>query len=98
MADEKLIAVKDICIYYDIPDTFIKDLAEYELIEVVTAEKQWFIDEGKITDIERFMRLHYDLNINLEGLDVIKHLLQQVERLQREVNDLSSQLDFYKID
>ncbi len=98
MADEKLIAVTDFCKYYDIPDTFIRQLAEYELIEVIATGKKRFINEVYVADIERYIRLHYDLNINIEGLDVVKHLLHQVEQLQRRVNDLSNQLDFYRIE
>jgi len=31
------------------------------------------------------MRFHYDLNINIEGIDAITHLLQQIEDLQQEL-------------
>ena len=42
--------------------------------------------------LERMVRMHFDLNINLEGIDAIYHLLQRVENLQREVVSLRRKL------
>ena len=42
------------------------------------------------------MRIHYDLEINFEGLDAIYNLLNQVESLKEEITLLHNKLRFYE--
>ena len=42
------------------------------------------------------MRLHYDLDINIEGIDAIYNLLKQVEELQSQIITLRNKLNFYE--
>ena len=42
------------------------------------------------------MRLHFDLDINLEGVDAIYNLLKQVESLKEEITALHNRLRFYE--
>ena len=42
------------------------------------------------------IRLHYDLNINLEGLDAVYNLLKRVENLQSEITSLHNKLRIYE--
>ncbi|MFT7364613.1 MAG: hypothetical protein ACI9UV_002823, partial [Algoriphagus sp.] len=37
-------------------------------------------------DLEKVLRLHKELDVNLEGIDVILNLLGKVESLQMELN------------
>ncbi|HMQ44948.1 MAG TPA: chaperone modulator CbpM [Mariniflexile sp.] len=41
-------------------------------------------------------RLHFELDINLEGLDAIHHLLKQVETLQQDIVTLHNKLQRYE--
>ena len=50
---------------------------------------------GHKKQVEKMIRLHYDLNINLEGVDVIYNLLNQVNSLKKEITDLQNKLLFY---
>ncbi|EPR68094.1 hypothetical protein ADICYQ_2814 [Cyclobacterium qasimii M12-11B] len=43
--------------------------------------------------MERLSRLHYEMEINLEGLYAIVHLQEKIERLKEEVNSLARKLD-----
>jgi hypothetical protein len=43
--------------------------------------------------MEMFIRLHYDLNINIEGIDVIRNLLTKIELIEQELATLRRQLD-----
>jgi len=40
--------------------------------------------------------LHVDLDINIEGLDAISHLLQKVNALQNELVALRNRLQIYE--
>jgi hypothetical protein len=71
-------------------------LQEYGLIEIVREEENDYVSAERLNELEKMIRLHYDLNINMEGIDVILHLLKQLEDAQKEVNELRNQLKFYR--
>ena len=95
MEAQNLISIERFCEHYCIPIHFMNELKEYQLIEVIVAENQDYIKITHINEIEKMIRLHYDLNINLEGVDVIYNLLNQVNSLKKEITDLQNKLLFY---
>ena len=88
--DENILKIKHFCSLYEIPTSFIDSLQKYELIEVVTINNEKYILSEQLVDIERFIRLHYELEINFEGLDVVNNLLNQIKQLQQEIENLRS--------
>jgi len=52
--------------------------------------------EEEIQTIEKMIRLHYDLEINLEGIEAISHLLKRVDGLQEELTSLKNRLSLYE--
>jgi hypothetical protein len=42
------------------------------------------------------MRLHYDLDINLEGIEAITSLLNRVKSMQEEIRELRNRLEGYE--
>ncbi len=93
---ENLIATEEICTRYKVEYTFIRSLNESGLIEVITVEKKEYVPYDRISDFEKFRRLHYELDINLEGLEAISHLLDQVKNLQKKNRQLSNRLNLYE--
>jgi hypothetical protein len=91
-----LISIKTFCTNYNVPDTFINALQEYELIEIVVSDNVNYIKTKQINEVEKMIRLHFELNINLEGLDAIYNLLQRVESLQNKVTILNNKLRLYE--
>lgn len=96
MAGEKLIPASEFCMYHNIEVSFIQSLEEYGLVELTTVEGAGFIDEDKLEDLEKMVRLYYDLHINLEGIDAIRNLLEQMKTLQSEVVWLRNKLRLYE--
>ncbi|TWO32906.1 hypothetical protein E1J38_008580 [Seonamhaeicola sediminis] len=96
MKEQDLISVQLLCRRYNVPNSFIIKLQEYQLIEVIVRQDDFFINVKQIKKIEKLMRLHYDLDINLEGVDAIYNLLQQVEDLQEEIKFLKNKLNRYE--
>ena len=92
----ELISIQTFCTNYNVPDTFINALQEYELIEIVVSDNVNYIKTTQINEVEKMIRLHFELNINLEGLDAIYNLLQRVESLQNEVTTLNNKLRMYE--
>ena len=71
---------------------------DYGLINVVTQNEGRFVSSGEINAFEKIVRLHYDMDINFEGIETIIHLLERMERLQAELNDLRNKLHLYEPD
>lgn len=96
MNTTNLISIQQFCSHYNVPDTFIKALHEYELVEITITNNDTFLQTNQLNDVEKMMRLHYDLKINLEGIDAIYNLLKQVETLQSEIRILKNKLNVYE--
>jgi len=92
----KSIPVKQICANYNISQSFIDELYKYDLIELIEVKSVWYISNLEIAQLERLMRMHFDLEINFEGLDVVNNLLRQIGDLQNELTILRNRIDFYE--
>jgi hypothetical protein len=96
MDTTNLISIQQFCEHYKIPSAFIDALHEYELIEIVITKNENYLKITQLNEVEKMMRLHYDLDINLEGIDAIYRLLKQVESMQNEIKTLNNRLRFYE--
>jgi chaperone modulatory protein CbpM len=96
MSNENLIPAHEFCIHHNIEISFIDSLQEYGLVELHTMEGAGYINEEQLEDIEKMVRLHYDLNINLEGIDAITHLLHHMHSLQQDLAALRNRLRLYE--
>ena len=90
MQQEELIPVKDFCIYHNVEYSFIDSLENSGLISVTSVQEDHFIHLDDVRRLEKFVRLHYDLDINLEGIETISYLLEKIENLQDEIFQLKS--------
>lgn len=95
--EEQLILVKEFCTHHHIEANFIYSLRDYGLVEVISNEGNEFVSADKLNQLEKIVRLHYDLDVNVEGIDVILHLLQQLEEAEHEVHKLKSQLKLSRL-
>jgi len=82
MQNDDLILVEEFCTNYKIGYSFINSLQEFGLIEVTSIEQTDYITHYQLKRLEQLVRLHYDLDINLEGIDAITHLLDRVIKMQ----------------
>ncbi len=96
MSESNLIPAKDFCLHHRIEISFIHSLREYGIIEVTESEEDYFLDAEQLNELEKLVRLHYDLHINLEGIDAIQHLLLRMEEMQKEVSELRNKLRLYE--
>jgi len=96
MDDTNLISIQQFCSHYEIPLSFIDALHEYELIEIIVTKNENYLKITELNEVEKMIRLHYELDINLEGIDAIYNLLKQVENLQNKITTLNNRLRFYE--
>ena len=71
--------------YHQIEPQFVIDLYKNDLVVLHERNQEYFIEENDQKLIERFIEFHYNLGVNLEGLEVIHHLLKQIETLQKQL-------------
>ena len=84
-------SIEQCCVYYNIETSFVQKLDEHGLIELIHSDETLYISFEQLSDLEKYMHLHYELEINIEGLETIKHLLNKVHQLQKEVNRLKEE-------
>lgn len=96
MQTEQLILLETFCIEYPVEFSFIQLLIEHGLVQITTVEEQTYIPESELPQIEKIIRLHNDLEINLEGVEVINYLLAKLQQQQDEINALQNKLRFFE--
>ena len=90
------IPIKKISEYYQVEISFLTGLDEIGLIEISTIESTPYIHEDKISDIEKMIRMYHDLDVNLEGIDIVFNLLGKVNALQTELMIIKNRLSMYE--
>lgn len=96
MQIESLIALDEFCAKHEIEISFVDSLQQNGLIEITMIENAWFIDSNRLLQLEKFVRFYYELDINLEGIETISHLLERVNALQDELTMLKNRLGIYE--
>lgn len=96
MEEQSLISTDEFCVSNNLEYSFISKLNEFGLITITTVEEKPFINVSELQQLEKITRLHYDLEINLEGIEAISHLLSRLDALTDEVNELKNRLRFYE--
>jgi hypothetical protein len=93
MTLEKYIRITDFCRGHSLEESFLYELQEVELIEILQVERHPVIRHSELDRLERLVRLHRDLEIGPHGLMAVDHLLHRMERLREEVLELRRRLD-----
>jgi chaperone modulatory protein CbpM len=93
---EHLISTQEFCTLYQVEYSFINSLQQHGLIEITTIDQHSFIDHDHLKNVEKLVRLHYDLDINLEGIEAITYLLNKVNNMQAEIMELKNKLSLYE--
>jgi hypothetical protein len=96
MQTEYLIAVDKFCVIHNIEISFIRSLQNTGLIEITTIQGTGFIDATQLAQLEKYVRLFNELDINLEGIDTINHLLERITILHHEIITLKNRLRLYE--
>jgi len=98
MNEKHLISTQTLCSHYNIEISFIDALNKIGLIQIEIIEQNQFIHQDQISDLEKIIRLHSELNVNLEGIDVVFNLLEKESDLRNQLNALKNRLRLYEND
>ena len=96
MKTEELILLEQVCSHYQVEVCFVNSLSDFGLIEIMPIEQAYYIHTDEISNLEKMIRMHHDLQVNMEGIDVAFNLLQKIDALQIELNMLRNRLRLYE--
>ena len=96
MQDEDIVSANEFCIHHGVEISFIHSLREYGLIETLIVEEKIYLPAKQLSLLEKIVRFHNDLDINLEGIDSIIHLLQRMQQMQQQITQLTNRLRKYE--
>ena len=96
MENENLISITEFCRYHHVDVDFIQLLQQNGLIETTIVQQTVYVQTDNLGQLEKFVRLHQELNIPAENLDIVSHLLNRMENLQHEIKQLKNRLGFYE--
>lgn len=98
MQTEEMIIVTEFCIHHNIDLSFINALQESGLIEITQTEEKLYLHESQLPDLEKMVRLYYEMDINLEGIETITYLLSRMNEMQQQIMLLNNRLNVYEND
>ena len=93
-----LISTDDFCTWHQVEYTFITSLHEAGLVEITIIDKTEYIPETQLQKLEKMVRMHHDLDINIAGIEAITHLLERFESIQEDIRTLKNKLRLYEGD
>ena len=94
--ENNLISIDEVCLHHQVKINFIHSLEDFGLIQTKVVKKTVFLDSDELSKLEQYLRLSNDLEINLEGLHAVSHLLNQLNDMQAQINSLKNELNYYK--
>ena len=96
MENEQMVLIEDFCRHHQIEVSFIYSLQERGMIDTVRQEMKVFVPASQLELLEKILRLHFELEINLEGIETITYLLDRVKSMQYDINQLNKRLSAYE--
>ena len=96
METQELIIVEVFCKDYHVELELIDDLEAFGLITTVVKNTNKYFEINQLIHIEKVIRLHNDLNINKEGIEVVLNLLEKETKLNKEMTYLRAKLSLYE--
>jgi len=77
---------------YNIEITFFDELVDSGLLNIQTDDEIRYLMYEDLPVFERFTNWHYDLEINLPGLEVIHEMLSRMEDLKKRNRELMNRI------
>ncbi len=94
--ETNIITITEYCKYSKIELEFIDLLRREDLIEtqIIGGEESIAIDQMPM--LEQYARWYYEMEINLGGIDALRHMLERIKKLQSEIDTLETKLRLYE--
>jgi hypothetical protein len=95
MKSSNLIRIDQVSTHYHVDASFIYSLNELGHVALIVEKDESYVLEEQLKSLESLIFFHTDLEINVEGVDAIAHLLKKIEALQTELLAAKNKLYVY---
>jgi len=96
MPTNTLIPACEFCSFYQLDISFVVSLEEQGILETINIGQVIYLHPDQLALLEKLIRLHRELAVHVEDLDIVAHLLERLEDNQHQVNQLQHRLRFYE--
>jgi chaperone modulatory protein CbpM len=96
MSTQELISVNELCQHCQVEFSFIRSLEQSGLIHIITQGEGTYVETDQVRELETWIRLNQTLEINLEGIEAISHLLKRIKKMQQELTKLKNRLRLHE--
>ena len=80
--------VREFCSHHQLSIDFVQKLEERGMVEINRIETEDYLPLTAMAHLEKMVRLHQELDIHPEDLDVVSDLLERIDQLQEELDRL----------
>src|SRR5438045_414029 len=93
---EDMISLQQFCLHHHIEQSFVFALQDSGLVEIIREQEEVYISLNQLQQLEKMVRLNTEMNINIEGIEAIDHLLKQIHDMQQQIIQLNNRLSLYE--
>ena len=90
--ETRYIKITEYCQNEKIETSFLIELHREGILHLEKREETDVIDQRDLPELEMFARWHYELGVNLEGIDAMRHMLKRMKKMQNEIHKLERKL------
>ncbi|XRE44518.1 hypothetical protein ACIVBQ_002722 [Tenacibaculum discolor] len=96
MSNTELISVQKVIVHHNLDEQFIESIESFQLIEFVVKDSNKYLYTEQLPILEKIIRLHYDLEVNMQGIDVINNMLDRMDSMHKTIKQLENKLKLYE--
>ncbi|MDP2542103.1 MerR family transcriptional regulator [Tenacibaculum discolor] len=96
MGNTELISVQKVIVHHNLDEQFIESIESFQLIEFVVKDSNKYLHTEQLPILEKIIRLHYDLEVNMQGIDVINNMLDRMDSMHKTIKQLENKLKLYE--
>ncbi|GAA4453860.1 MAG: chaperone modulator CbpM [Chitinophagaceae bacterium] len=96
MSGQSFILLNTLCSEYGVEIQWVHGLRDQGLIQIIWIDGAEQLHEDELPPFEKAVRLHRDLQVSLQDIDLVFGLLDRIETLQHEVSRLQQRLSSYE--
>ncbi|WGH76025.1 chaperone modulator CbpM [Tenacibaculum tangerinum] len=96
MSDKELISIQKVMVHHHLDEQFIESVESFQLLEFVVKDSNKYVYTEQLPVLEKIIRLHYDLEVNMQGIDVINNMLDRMDAMHTTIQQLENKLKRYE--
>lgn len=90
--ETRYIKITEYCENEKIESSFVLELNREGILHIEKHEETDYIFQEDLPQLEMFARWHYELGVNLEGIDAMRHMLERIKKMQQQIQQLERKL------